>query len=41
MRRFTQKIAELYSPGVCLIVGSYTFVERGSGACSATKRRTV
>jgi S1-C subfamily serine protease len=31
MRRFTQKIAELYSPGVCLIVGSYTFVERGSG----------
>lgn len=31
MRQFTQKIAELYSPGVCLIVGSYTFVERGSG----------
>ena len=31
MRRFTQKIAELYSPGVCLIVGSYSFVERGSG----------
>ncbi len=31
MRRFTQKIAELYSPGVCLIVGSYTFIERGSG----------
>ena len=31
MRRFTQKIAEIYSPGVCLIVGSYTFVERGSG----------
>ncbi len=31
MRRFTQRIAELYSPGVCLIVGSYTFVERGSG----------
>ena len=31
MRRFTQKIAELYSPGVCLIVGSYTFVERGTG----------
>ncbi len=31
MRRFTQKIAELYSPGVCLIAGSYTFVERGSG----------
>jgi serine protease Do len=31
MRRFTQKIAEQYSTGVCLIVGSYTFVERGSG----------
>lgn len=31
MRRFTQKIAELYSPGVCLIVGSYTFVEKGTG----------
>jgi serine protease Do len=31
MRRFTQKIAEIYSPGVCLIVGSYTFVERGTG----------
>jgi len=31
MRRFTQKIAEQYSSGVCLIVGSYTFVERGSG----------
>jgi serine protease Do len=30
-RRFTQKIAEVYSPGVCLIVGSYTFVERGTG----------
>ena len=30
-RRFTQRIAELYSPGVCLIVGSYTFVERGTG----------
>jgi serine protease Do len=30
-RRFTQKIAEQYSAGVCLIVGSYTFVERGSG----------
>ena len=30
-RRFTQKIAELYSPGVCLIVGSYSFVERGTG----------
>lgn len=31
MRKFTQQIAELYSPGVCLIVGSYTFVERGTG----------
>lgn len=31
MRRFTQQIVELYSPGVCLIVGSYSFVERGSG----------
>jgi len=31
MRRFTQRISEVYSPGVCLIVGSYTFVERGSG----------
>src|SRR4029434_4948441 len=31
MRKFTQKIAELYSPGVCLIVGSYTFVERATG----------
>jgi S1-C subfamily serine protease len=31
MRRFTQRIAEQYSSGVCLIVGSYTFVERGSG----------
>ena len=30
-RRFTQKIAEVYSPGVCLIVGSYSFVERGTG----------
>ncbi len=30
-RLFTQKIAERYSPGVCLIVGSYTFVERGTG----------
>lgn len=26
-----QSIAELYSPGVCLIVGSYSFVERGTG----------
>ncbi len=31
MRRFTQTIAERYSSGVCLIVGSYTFIERGSG----------
>jgi serine protease Do len=30
-RRSTQKIAEVYSPGVCLIVGSYSFVERGTG----------
>jgi S1-C subfamily serine protease len=30
-RLFTQRIAELYSPGVCLIVGSYSFVERGTG----------
>ena len=30
-RLFTQKITERYSPGVCLIVGSYTFVERGTG----------
>jgi serine protease Do len=30
-RRFTQKVAEMYSPGVCLIVGSYTFVEQGTG----------
>jgi serine protease Do len=30
-RLFAQKIAERYSHGVCLIVGSYTFVERGSG----------
>jgi S1-C subfamily serine protease len=30
-RRFTQRIAEVYSPGVCLIVGSYSFIERGTG----------
>ncbi|HSE97850.1 MAG TPA: trypsin-like peptidase domain-containing protein [Blastocatellia bacterium] len=30
-RRFAQKISERYSPGVCLIVGSYSFVERGTG----------
>ena len=29
--RFAQTIAERYSPGVCLIVGSYTFAEQGSG----------
>jgi serine protease Do len=29
--RFTQKIAERFSPGVCLIVGSYSFEERGTG----------
>lgn len=28
---FAQNIAERYSPGVCLIVGSYSFVERGTG----------
>jgi serine protease Do len=31
MRRSTQRIAEVYSPGVCLIVGTYSFVERGTG----------
>jgi S1-C subfamily serine protease len=30
-RRYPQKIAEVYSPAVCLIVGTYSFVERGSG----------
>jgi S1-C subfamily serine protease len=30
-RRFPQKIAEVYSPAVGLIVGSYSFVERGTG----------
>jgi S1-C subfamily serine protease len=29
--RFTTKIAERFSPGVCLIVGSYSFAERGTG----------
>ncbi len=29
--RFTQQIVATYSPGVCLIVGSYSFVERGTG----------
>jgi S1-C subfamily serine protease len=31
MRLSTQKIVNQYSPGVCLIVGSYSFAERGSG----------
>lgn len=31
LQLFTQKIANQYNPGVCLIVGSYRFVERGSG----------
>jgi serine protease Do len=30
-RLFTQKIAERFSPGVGLIVGSYSFAERGTG----------
>ena len=30
-RLFAQKIAERYSRGVCLVVGSYGFSERGSG----------
>jgi S1-C subfamily serine protease len=30
-RLFTQRIAERYSPGVCLIVGRYTFAEKGTG----------
>ena len=30
-RLFTQKIAERFSPGVGLVVGSYSFVERGTG----------
>jgi YD repeat-containing protein len=30
-RQFTQRIAEQYSQSVCLIVGSYIFVEKGSG----------
>jgi S1-C subfamily serine protease len=30
-RLFAQKIAEKYSRGVCLVVGSYGFTERGSG----------
>ncbi|HKV42191.1 MAG TPA: trypsin-like peptidase domain-containing protein [Blastocatellia bacterium] len=30
-RLFAQNIAERYSPGVCLIVGSYGFVENGTG----------
>ncbi|HEX5735044.1 MAG TPA: trypsin-like peptidase domain-containing protein [Blastocatellia bacterium] len=30
-RLFTQKIAERFSPGVGLVVGSYSFAERGTG----------
>lgn len=30
-RLFAQNISERYSHGVCLIVGSYSFVERGTG----------
>lgn len=30
-RLFAQRIAEQNSPGVCLIVGSYNFVEKGTG----------
>jgi serine protease Do len=30
-RLFAQNISERYSPGVCLIVGSYSFAEQGSG----------
>ncbi len=30
-RSFAQRITEQYSPGVCLIVGTYTFVEAGTG----------
>ncbi|HEY6328497.1 MAG TPA: serine protease, partial [Blastocatellia bacterium] len=30
-RLFAQNIAEKYSPGVCLIVGSYSFAEQGTG----------
>lgn len=30
-RLFAQKISERYSPGVCLIAGSYIFVESGTG----------
>ncbi|MEW6129772.1 MAG: trypsin-like peptidase domain-containing protein [Acidobacteriota bacterium] len=30
-RQFTQRIAEQFSQSVCLIVGSYTFVEKGTG----------
>ncbi len=30
-RQFTQRISERYSPGVCLIVGRYTFAEKGTG----------
>jgi serine protease Do len=30
-RLFAQNVSERYSPGVCLIVGSYSFAEQGSG----------
>ena len=30
-RLFAQNISERYSPGVCLVVGSYSFTERGTG----------
>jgi S1-C subfamily serine protease len=31
IQQSTQRIAEQFSPGVCLIVGSFSFVERGTG----------
>lgn len=31
IQQSTQRIAESFSPGVCLIVGSFSFVERGTG----------
>ncbi len=31
MKLYAQTIYEKYSPGVCLIVGSYTFAEKGTG----------
>ena len=42
MRRSTQKIAEYYSPGVCLIVGSYKLVENAAQvAFCATRAPTA